>query len=125
MRRPALPLLVVFAALLAGSGGCATGAGATSSSGGSATVISRDQLEPLAHLSAYDAVQRLRPTWLRARGSEGPPVIILDGSPMGGPDVLRTIQAESVARMVYVNGRDATTRYGTGYGGGAIEVTTR
>ena len=80
----------------------------------------------MANLSAYDAVQRLRPRWLQLRGgTDIPPVVFLDGSNMGGPETLRTIQASSVREMRYRDGRDATTRYGTGYGGGVIEVTTR
>ena len=120
--RFAIPLVLALATAL---GACATtGAGGTAR--GSANLITLEELEPIANLSAYEAVQRLRPRWLQLRGgTDIPPVIFLDGSNMGGPEMLRSIQSSSVREMRYRDGRDATTRYGTGYGGGVIEVTTR
>lgn len=125
MRWSAKLTLPLFLALLTGVAGCASG-GANGTSRGSANLITLEELGTVQNLSAFDAVQRLRPRWIQARGgTDQPPVVFLDGSNMGGIETLRTIQASSIREMRFRDGRDATTRYGTGYGGGVIEITTR
>ena len=52
------------------------------------------------------------------------PKVIINNMQRGELDLLRSIRAEVVADIRYVNARDATTRYGIGFRGGAIEVTT-
>lgn len=125
MRSSARFTFPLVLALALGLAGCAS-TGTGGSSRGSANLITMEEIEPVANLSAYEAVQRLRPRWLQLRGgTDVPPVVFLDGSNMGGPDVLRSIQASTVRQMLFRSGSDATTRYGTGFGGGTIEVTTR
>lgn len=88
---------------------------------------------------AYALIQRLRPEYLRptrnagsVRISQNQPdpgprtaKVIVDGSPRGELDVLRQIPAAMVTEIRHLNAADATTRFGTGYEGGAILVTTR
>jgi len=38
--------------------------------------------------------------------------------------MLARIPASDVKSIHHLNGRDATTRYGTGHGGGVLEVAT-
>lgn len=117
LRIPALVLTLLLAA-------CASGA--SPSSGGSSNVLSAEDLDQVQNLSAYDAIQRLRPQWLQVRANNPPAQVIMNGSPMGGgPEMLRTVQVSDLTSIRYRNGRDATTRYGTGYGGGAIELNSR
>lgn len=99
---------------------------------GSRDVLLPDEIEAIAATTAYDAVSRLRPEWLRRRGqislqdpSAGEVVVYLDGVRYGGPRSLETIRVEIVAHMEYLDASDATTRFGTGHGGGAILVRTR
>lgn len=87
-------------------------------------LITRAELEQHPTLSAYDAIQRLRSRWLQGRGGEEP-VVFMDGAPMGGIDFLRSIRASDLDRIVRRSASDATTRYGTGYGGGTIELHGR
>jgi hypothetical protein len=87
--------------------------------------ITAEELEPYVHLSAFEAVRQLRPRWIQTRPPLEPAVVHVDGSRRGELDVLRRLQAEDIAEMVYLSAADATTRYGTGYRGGVIEVTTR
>ena len=125
MRRYARPAFPILLALVLGVTGCASG-GTAGGSRGNANLITREELQTVDNLSGYEAVQRLRPRWIQMRGgTDIPPVVFLDGANMGGPETLRTIQASSIREMRYRDGRDATTRYGTGYGGGVIEVVTR
>lgn len=114
-----LPALVIALLLAA----CASGSGTPS--GGSSTLLTAEDLDPVQNLSAYDAIQRLRPQWLQVRANNPPPQVIMNGSPMGGPEMLRSVQVSDLTSIRFRNGRDATTRYGTGYGGGAIELSAR
>ena len=114
-------------ALTVGLAGCASsgGGGGDGATRGSSTRITRAQLEPVAELDAFEVIRRLRPAWLRSRAGQAPTVII-DGSPqMGGLDVLRSYRARDIELLEYMNASDATNRFGTGYQGGAIQMTTR
>lgn len=112
----ALPVFLVSA--------CASG-GTGTASRSSSSVITLEELETVATFSAYDAITRLRPRWLRSRTSRDEPKVFLNGAALGGLEALRTVQASSLFEIRYLNGRDATTRYGTGFGGGAIELRSR
>lgn len=121
MRRPALPPVFALIILL---GACAGGGGGAAPRSGS-DVISLEELETVETFSAYDAVSRFRPQWLRSRVPGQDPVVFMDGAQLGGLEVLRTIRVSTLAEIRYRNGRDATTRYGTGFGGGTIEMRSR
>ena len=113
-----IPVLVLALLLAA----CASG----SSGGGGSNMLNAQDLAQVQNLSAFDAIQRLRPQWLQVRANNPPPQVIMNGSPMGGgPEMLRTVQVSDLTSIQFRNGRDATTRYGTGYGGGAIELNAR
>ena len=81
--------------------------------------------------TAYDAVRRLRPQFLRKRGSatiampQAEIQVYTNGVRRGGPAILREIPASSVVEIRYMNSNDATTRYGTDHSNGAILVTTQ
>ena len=125
---------------------CASGGGnaAKSSEGGDARsaaaprssrdLITRAQIEQMSVQDAYEMVQRMRPEYLREqRGANSlsrtaPPllaVVYVDGVKRGGPDSLRGMRPAEVEEIRFMSGTDATTRYGTDHGGGAIEVKTR
>jgi len=79
--------------------------------------------------TAYQVVARLRPEWLRRRGrvsvrdpTAGAVVVYLNGMRQGDASALDAIMAEAVLEMEYLNGQEATTRFGTGHGGGVILV---
>lgn len=124
---PAKSLLLATFALTIGLAGCASGGGGSSdgSPRRSTNRIVLDELTLLQELDCYQAIQRLRPNWLRSRGNT-PPRIMVDGSRQaGGLDVLRSYRAADIEEMRFISGTDATTRYGTGYDGGVIMLTTR
>ena len=118
---------------------CASASGPGSPSGAtrrSSELIPRDELASMANLSAFEAIRLLRPRWLQSRGSSSItgaqggrpyPVVMVDGSRSGSGALedLREITVEDVESIRFIPGRDATTLYGTGYGAGIIEVTTR
>ncbi len=81
--------------------------------------------------TAYDVVQRLRPQFLRTRASGSiqnknpvPVQVYVDGSLRGTVYVLRELISQGVIDITYLNGSDATTRFGTGHENGAIIVRT-
>ena len=110
---------------------------ACASTGGSSPVRERDVItaEEIARLhvaTAYDVVQNLRPEFLRSRGAasiQNPApetaIVYVDGVRSGGIDALHNLPRDVLHEIRYLNGADATTIYGTGHGGGAIQVITR
>jgi hypothetical protein len=119
-RRHVLALVVGALTL----GACASaGRGGDDETRGTQNHIVRAELANLDQLSAYQAIQRLRPRWLRTRLGRAP-VPIIDGAPRRDLRDLQTIRATEVEEMRFMSAADATTRYGTGYDGGAILVTT-
>ena len=89
-------------------------------------LITADELSGLTVSSAYEAVRRLRPAWLQARGRSPLPVIYRDNARWGSdPRSLENIRIDAVRQMRFLSASDATTRYGTGFAGGVILVVTR
>lgn len=73
--------------------------------------------------TAYDAVQRLRPSWLQARGGTGLPAVFRNNTEWGShPRALDGILLDEISEMRFMSGPDATTRFGSGYPGGIIHV---
>ena len=123
--------LIAMLALSVGLVGCASGGGGgggaeSGARRGSSNRIVADELAGVSELDLYSAVQRLRPAWLRA-GTRGQlPSVILDGTPQSaGAEALRSFRATDVTSLELMSASDATTRYGTGYTGGAIIISTR
>ncbi len=111
---------------------CAAGTQSDSASPrGSRNIISQEELAALpGQLSALDAVRRLRSTWLRTRGMAGmgsaqAVQVFIDNVRAGGVDFLNNRPLDGIVEMRYFSGTDATTKWGTGVGGGVIELITR
>jgi hypothetical protein len=96
------------------------------------TVITEQELSRVDVATAYEAVQRLRPDFLRPRGAvsirnqrASLPVVYVAGIRQGGPETLRNVRLGDVLEIHYLNSVDATTRYGTDHVGGAIIIILR
>lgn len=81
--------------------------------------------------TAYDAVERLRPEFLRTRGTTSmitaaPDAVIVyvDGVRFGGAEALREIPAELVVSIIRISAADANMKHGLGHTVGALEVRT-
>lgn len=124
----ALAVLAVAASLAIPA--CATTSG-SGPGGGSADTITAEELREadVSDSSLHEVVRRLRSSWLRARGGgfsgRNYAKVFVDGTEYGDLDVLRSLQPSDVEEVVYLDSRDATTRFGTGYPGGIIAVSTR
>jgi hypothetical protein len=126
---------------VAGILGCAP-AGGTSNTPGAASVPRKAGYLTAGEIaeakadagSAYDAILRLRPNWLAARGptSSTPQAsgdfatVFVDGQRYGGVESLRNIQAFDVADIRYYDITQAGATFGIqGGGAGVIEVRIR
>lgn len=125
--------VVVLGALVV-TASCAAGSGTASPPSSPPSTLQRvlraDEIRSAAVGTAYQAVARLRPQWLRPRGvssvrGSGQVVAYVDGVRLGGAAALEQIQAGTVVEMEYLSGSEATTRFGAGHGDGAIIVRTR
>lgn len=126
--------LALGIALLA-IGGCASSGTGDREAPRDRDVITRSQLEGLDHLSAYEAVRRLRPVWLRTgRGADSFDAgiqgrrgvrVYRDGAYVGLVDELRQIPVREIQEIRYLDPRQATMRFGTDHTDGALLVTTR
>ena len=127
---------LIAALVVAAAPGCAASSAASgtsqqsSSRRGSPDRITQDELATIDVQNALQAVQRLRPSFLQNRGgasssiTQGPQdvVVYVDQTRMGGPQTLAQIPITDVKEIQHLSGTDATQRYGTGHGSGAIIV---
>jgi hypothetical protein len=134
--------VLMAAVLIAVSSGCSS-SGSSSSATGAPRAPSRQQdvitaaeiAERAADASnALQVVQKLRPQMLTTRGRFSPadssdagarPRVVVDGVAIGQVENLVNVNAISVMEIRYISATDATTRFGTGYVGGVILVTTK
>ena len=132
--------LVVLAAVSAISACASSGASsAEASTSSSRFVITEAELPTSGTETAYDAIQRLRPEFLRVRpaqsynlqtngGASGPapaPALIANGQRAGDLSDLRQIAATSLRTVRYYNIEQAKRKFGMQYDGGAIEIEYR
>ena len=94
------------------------------------SLITTAELDASGYADAFTAVQSLRPAWLRIRGSTSLATreivkVYLDGSLMGDTNHLRQISTHSISTLRYLDGLEATQRWGLDHGAGAILVSTR
>lgn len=80
--------------------------------------------------NAYQAIQTLRPAWLRTRAAggfqaEGQVWVYRDGMRAGGVDRLRNINTVEIQELRYYDGISASQRWGLGHENGVIHVTSR
>lgn len=121
--------VIVFLILAAG---CASGGSRSDGPRRDRNHISAEELVDIQTLSVWDAVQRLRPMWLRPggiRNSANPAGhyahIFMDGSPYGSIESMRSLRTSDVEELRFVSATDATVRYGGQFQGGVILVTSR
>lgn len=128
--RTAKLALFLFAPLALG---CAASGGAPhQATGSNRNLINREQLEALPSITARDAVERLHRDWLRGRAGSVQtvsgrvyPVVFVNSRPFGELPVLRQFGTEEIEEIRFLSASDATTRFGTGYPGGIINLILR
>jgi len=125
-RRTVLSVLV--------SGLCACAQAQHSPSGTQENLITRSELNTASNLTTYEALQRLRPLFLRDRGpvslvnatAHSRPVVFVDMTEYGELETLKSLPASRVEEVRFYPGPQAATRFGSVYGGaGVIQLTMR
>src|SRR5687768_18562120 len=88
-------------------------------------MLTAEEISAVHVNSAYEAVQRLKPSFLLGLRGESVRAVFLNGTRLlGGLENLRGIEASMVQQIVFLNGIDATTRFGSGHGAGVLLVST-
>ncbi len=112
-------------------------ASCSSAGTGSATsrfsnVVTNEELADVDYLNGLQALRRLRPNWLRVRGqatfsrqASAGIRLYVDGRRRNDVFELERIQTSDIREMRFLTGREATTRYGTDHGDGAILIKTK
>jgi hypothetical protein len=88
-------------------------------------ILTQAQLTKNRYATVYDAVEALRANWLQTRGPDSfqAPTqvrVYLDNTLLGGVQSLRDIVTTTIAFIRYVDGIDATGRWGLDHGAGVI-----
>ena len=119
--------LIVLAAAL----GCAT-TGRSSGSMGSGNVILEQELAASNVSNAYEAVERLRPNFLRSRGPSSLrtdvtslPNVYVGRQKYGDAATLRQIPINTVSMIRFYTASEAALRFGMDNANGVIEVTLK
>lgn len=133
----ALATAVLFGAACASGGGSSASTATQASATRGATVPSRylvtaQELEQVGDRSAYEALQQLRPSFLRSRDvqTQSNPVpkpvdVYVNGGRAGGIEALQSIRAGTVQEMRFYEPQEANVKFGTGHNGGVIAVTLK
>lgn len=122
MRR--VPGLAALAGLLL-VGACVSGTGAASA--GTGDVITREQIDRGQWANAYDLVSNLRPRWVHTRGADsfenpGQVQVYVDGTRLGGVQLLRTLPTTAIQRIEWVDPVSAAGRWGLNHAHGVIHL---
>lgn len=103
----------------------------TASARRSENLITADELSKSTAQNVYQAVQILRPGWLRARartsmGSGGAAAeglwVYMGSTRYGGIDALQQLPLSGIVEIRYLDPSEATNRFGTGHTFGAIVI---
>lgn len=103
------------------------GTGTSTGARGASNLITRQEIATIPATDGYDAVQRLRPEFLRPRSTASRTtayaVVFVDGINKGAPEALRLLRSPEIAEIRFLSAVDATTRYGLNVPAGVIQVT--
>jgi hypothetical protein len=123
--------LAVLALLLLFTAACASTSAQRRTTGRrDARTLSAEEIRLSSASNLYDVIRSYRPEWLIKRGQtsinyEGDIVVYVDNVALGGPELLKSIDVQSVQVVRFLNASEAQMRYGVGHMHGAIVVTTR
>lgn len=144
-RLRSLASLASFAALTA-LGACASPGGgaraadpAATPAGGAATaqpassartrrrsnVITAAEIAESRASTVLNAIELLRPTFLRSTNPRFPVAVFVNGTRRGGLGELRNMRADEIETITRLNASDAQTRYGPDLLSGVLDIVTK
>ena len=125
-------LLITLASAVLLSAGCASSGASATSPTTARYVVTQADLTNVGDRSVFEALQQVRPTFLRSRDVQTsshqevtPVAVFVDGGRTEGLDVLRTIRASTVKELRFYEPAEANAKFGTGHNGGLIEVVMK
>lgn len=99
---------------------------------GNRDVLAADEIELSNVGTVHEAIQLLRPHFFFSRGRtslRAPnnllPAVIVNSVPQASVQSLKAISARDVQYVRFLSAAEATTRFGTGYMAGVIEVVLK
>jgi hypothetical protein len=113
------------------------GCGSTREAGklpSSREVLTAEEISRTSALTAYEAIQILRPAFLRAQGPKAVltsprstiyPVVYMNGAYHGGLETLKSLYVSDIQDIRYIEPKQATIMFGTGHVAGIIMVNTK
>ena len=121
---------VMFLAGLSLAVGCAAKEPASRPSSATAPrrdrdLITQEEIDATKAQDAYSVVRMARPGWLLPKTLGSGRVFVqvyVEGNKAGDVSTLRQYNASTIRELRFLGGDDATTRFGTGNGAGAILV---
>lgn len=123
---------LLLLALIAIAASCASSPAQRAVTSADPNVILEAELAAYNEQPVQQAIQRLRPQFLRNRGASSINradidivVVYLGSTRMGGPEVLNQIRTADVKEIRYLNPSDASQRYGLNHSAGAIVLVPR
>lgn len=117
-----------------------SGANPSTSNPQQRNLLSREEITGSGLTNLHEAIQRLRPQFLRGRGSSGissnfdaecrcyrpdVPEVYMDRARLGTLDVLKSINVEQVRQVQFITGPDTNFQFGLNHPGGVIHIITR
>ena len=93
------------------------------------SIIYSAQIKEHGFINAYDAVESLRSTWLRTRGTDSfnkptEVLVYVDDNRLGGVLTLKQVTTSQIIMIRFVDGLTASARWGLDHGQGVIQVVT-
>jgi hypothetical protein len=97
-------------------------------------VLTAEEIARTSAITAYEAIQMLRPAFLRAQGpkqvlstprSSMYPAVYMNGSYFGELETLKSLFVSDIQDIRYIEERQATIMFGTGHAAGVIMITSR
>ena len=111
---------------------CSSATSARAPRGGDRDVLAAAEIELSNAGTLHEAIQLLRPHFFFSRGRTSlrapnnvRPAVIVNSVPQASFESLRSISAQDVLYVRYLSAPEATTRFGTGYMAGVIEVVLK
>ena len=130
-RLPRLSLRALgLAALLLLVGACSTQRSSSRRVQGDPDVMTIEEISGATAHTVFDLIQARHPLWLRKRGqnsinNDGQILVYQDNVRLGGVDLLRQINPQTVRMIQYFDATRAQQRYGIGHDHGVILVMTQ
>jgi len=117
-------------AVVIGTTSCASSGGRSGATARTGDVITADQLRTVNQSNVYDAVQAIRPSWLRAccPNSFLSPTVVqayVNGVRLRGVEDLKSLPLANVQIIQWFDPIEASSRWGLDHNQGAIAVTVQ